>query len=269
MSLPGLERRTQPGIRISGAAALLFFPLVCLAQPKAEIIRPAQLDVAQAQRQGQLLVSDLLSQRPTVNSTNTGVVTIRAPDGQSQRVPVKFEILTTSTNWLALYEVTGSNSTSSARLIVIHTDARPNQYLLCRRLAPGSTNEICRQLTGNQAAVPFAGSDFWITDLGLEFLHWPQQLLLKKELRKGQSCNVLESTNPDPAPGAYSRVVSWIGIETGGIIHADAYDDRNALLKQFDPKTLTKIQGEYQLSEMEIRNRQTGSRTRIEFNYEH
>jgi len=103
-----------------------------------------------------------------------------------------------------------------------------------------------------------------VGDLGLEFLHWPKQLLLKHELRRSQSCDVLESTNPNPAPGAYARVVSWIDIDSGGIVHADAYDFKNELLKQFDPKELKKVRGQWQLEEMEIRNRQTGSRTRIE-----
>jgi YD repeat-containing protein len=113
--------------------------------------------------------------------------------------------------------------------------------------------------------IPFAGSDFWIADLGLEFLHWPKQRLVRKELRRGQSCDVLESTNPDPRPGGYRRVVSWLDIDTGGIVHADAYDANDRLLKQFDPKEFTKIKGEWQLEEMEIRNRQKGSKTRIDF----
>ena len=37
-------------------------------------------------------------------------------------------------------------------------------------------------------------------------------------------------------------------------------------IKQFDPKSLEKVEGEYQLEEMEIRNPQTGSQTVIKFN---
>ena len=37
------------------------------------------------------------------------------------------------------------------------------------------------------------------------------------------------------------------------------------MLKRFDPTEFEKVQGEYQLQEMEIRNPLTGSRTRIEF----
>ena len=115
--------------------------------------------------------------------------------------------------------------------------------------------------------IPFAGSDFWVADLGLEFLHWPHQRLLKKEMRHSKSCDVLESVNPAPVPGGYARVVSWIIIESPhGIVHADAYDAGGELLKRFDPTALEKVQGEYQLEEMEIRNRKTDTRTWIKFN---
>jgi hypothetical protein len=60
---------------------------------------------------------------------------------------------------------------------------------------------------------PFTGSDFWIADLGLDFLHWPKQRLLRKEMRHSKSCEVLESVNPQSVPGGYARVVSWIMIE--------------------------------------------------------
>ncbi len=115
--------------------------------------------------------------------------------------------------------------------------------------------------------LPFAGSDFWVADLGLEFLHWPRQRVLKYEMRHGKSCKVLESVTSQPVPGGYARVVSWFLIESPhGLVHADAYDARGGLLKRFDPKNLEKVEGEYQLEEMEIRNRQTGSQTWIKFN---
>ena len=77
---------------------------------------------------------------------------------------------------------------------------------------------------------------------------------------------MLESVNPQPVPGGYSRVVSWLIIERPhGIVHADAYDTQGDRIKQFDPKTLEKVEGEYQLESMEIRSRKAGTRTVIEF----
>ena len=111
----------------------------------------------------------------------------------------------------------------------------------------------------------FANSDFWICDLGLEFFHWPGQKLLKKEVKRSRGCSVLESTNPDPSTNGYSRVVSWIDSESGGIVQAYAYDAQGKLLKEFYPKDFEKVNGQWQVQEMEMINDQTKSRTRLEF----
>jgi hypothetical protein len=114
---------------------------------------------------------------------------------------------------------------------------------------------------------PFAGSDFWICDLGLEFFHWPAQKVLPKptNLVRGRDYTLLESTNPNPSTNGYSRVLTWIDKETGGILQAEAYDASGRLLKEFAPKSFKKVNGQWELQEMEIRNVQTGSRTRLEF----
>ena len=114
---------------------------------------------------------------------------------------------------------------------------------------------------------PFVGSDFWVADLGLEFFHWPAQKILPKptNLKRGREYTLLESTNPDPSTNGYSRVLSCIDKETGGILEAEAYDKKGGLLKVFEPKSFKKVNGQWELQEMEIRNVQTGSRTRLEF----
>jgi len=111
----------------------------------------------------------------------------------------------------------------------------------------------------------FANSDFWVCDLGLEFFHWPAQKVLKKEIKRSRGCTVLESTNPNPATNSYSRVVSWIDSESGGIVQAEAYDFNGKLLKEFAPKSFKKVNGQWELQEMQINNVQTGSRTRLDF----
>jgi hypothetical protein len=152
-------------------------------------------------------------------------------------------------------------------LVILHTDRGTNAYLL--RIGPGadSTNSQPKKLTRDALMQPFAGSDFWLADLGLEFLHWPGQRLLKKEVRRNKFCDVLESVNPEPETSGYSRVVSWISHEEPhGIVHADAYDSKNKPLKRFDPTEFKKVEGQWQLESMEIRNLKTDSRTVIEFN---
>jgi YD repeat-containing protein len=228
--------------------------------------RPAPLDPVQAEQEARALVAEMLAQRPDQNTTNTGQARIRDAAGKEREIPMRFEITATSTNWMSVYETLApAGGSGGERLTVVHAAGQPNQYLLANS-AGATTNAAPRELTPAQTMIPFAGSDFWVADLGLEFLHWPKQRLLKKEMRHSKSCEKLESVNPQPVPGGYARVVSWIMIENPhGIIHADAYDAQGQILKRFDPANLEKIQGEYQLEEIEMRNPKAGTRTWIKF----
>jgi len=239
---------------------------VCLGQRQNDP-RPAPMDPVEAVQQARALVSDMLAQRPDQNTTNTGRVRIRDAAGKEREIPVRFEITGTPTGWASVYETLPSASgPGGMRLTVIHSGEQPNRYELINPAAPGATNVVAQQLAQDQIMAPFAGSDFWIADLGLEFLHWPKQRLLRKEMRHSKFCYVLESVNPQPVPGGYTRVVSWLIFDPPhGIVHADAYDARGDRIKQFDPKSLEKVEGEYQLESMEIRSRKAGTRTVIEF----
>jgi len=241
----------------------------CFAQPKSDAAPPLLIEAAEGERQARTLVAHLLEQRPEQPGTNSGALRIRDAEGKPREVPTRFEILPTPTNWLNIYETSRSANLGAAKLTIVHSPDQPNQYFLSESKDPRSSDAAPRKLANNELISPFAGSDFWLVDLGLDFLHWPQQRVLRKQMRKGLSCDVLQSVNPQPAPGAYSRVVSWIAInrpEDIVIVHAEAYDMRDKLLKEFDPKKVEKVNGVWQLEEMEIRNRQTGSRTRIDFN---
>jgi hypothetical protein len=245
---------------------VLCSPALALAQRSTDQ-RPPPLDPAQAKAEAQILVAELLAPKPDRNSTNAGQVRIRDADGKETETPARFEIVCTPTNWLSIYEtLTSPGGPAKQKLAVIHNGDQPNQYLLYEQANSAATNASAQHLSPSQTMIPFAGSDFWLADLGLEFLHWPEQRLLKKEMRHSKSCEVLESTDPHPVPGGYSRVVAWITIESPhGIVHADAYDSQNDLVKLFDPTNLEKINGDYQLAEMEMRNHRTGSHTWIKF----
>ena len=228
------------------------------------------LPPAEGERQAKQLIANLLSQKPSQNASNIAAVRIRGSDRKERQIPATFAVIVNPTNYVNVYEAGMSGGgPAGMKLTIVHSDAQPNEYLLCGSASQGASAAEPRRLAQSQLMTPFAGSDFWVADLGLEFLHWPQQRVLKKEMRKGQSCAVLQSINPHPVAGGYSRVVSWIGITHPDeiiLVHADGYDLQDRLLKEFDPKSLEKINGAYQLESMEMRNIQAGSRTIIEFN---
>ncbi len=246
----------------SASATLLLLATV------ANLFAGTTNDLAEAQAEGRDLARQLCEARPAESFTNASTLIIRPGKGRKLELPLRTITTVTETNWMAVYEIPpDTNASAGQRLTVTHHGLAPNTYTLSAlqtngTVAPSGLPERALAMT------PFANSDFWVADLGLEFFHWPAQKLLKKELKKGQSCAVLESQNPAPPPNGYSRVVSWIDIDTGGIVQADAYDAKGKLLKEFEMKEAEKVNGEWKVSEIQMRNPQTGSRTTLKFNFD-
>ena len=216
-------------------------------------------DLSDAQIQGRRLAQQLCNARPVESITNTGVLKIRDAQKRWLEIPVRFQITAgraDSPGWEACYETTGTNN--HWLLTISHFANQPNHYRLVKP-------DGAADLTGNETAIPFAGSDFWIADFGLEFLFWPEQKILKKEFHKNCACAVLESTNPILSTSGYARVVCWIDNDSLGIVEAYAYGANGQKLKNFYPKDLEKINGQYQVKSMVMENLQTGSKSVIEF----
>ena len=210
--------------------------------------------LSDAEIAGRKLVQQILELRPTENLTNTGVLKIRPKKQKQTEIPVTFKVVVTPTNWSSVYDA------GMSWVTIIHADATADEY----RFHAENGKEV--NLSGDQTMFPFAGSDFWIADLGLEFFYWPQQKVLRKEFRNHCGCMVLESVNPNPTTNSYSRVVTWIDEESFGVVQAEAYDSQNKKLKEFYPKGIKKVNGQWQVQTLQIINVQTDSRTRLEFN---
>jgi hypothetical protein len=272
---------------LSAVAATIFFAVGATAETTNTL--------SDAEIQGRQLAQKLLKQRPTENFENAGVLRIRDGKGKTSEILVLCETVAKATSWKISYIADLSKQNTNewhTRLNIIsveHFDLLPNQYentlwtengiksngvatVIFTKDSQGMPEMLGAVrsndtffLYGEKIMTPFIGSDFWVADLGLEFFHWPEQKILKHDMKRGRSCEVLESANPNPSTNSYSRVVSWIDNETLGIVHAEAYDFKNKLLKEFDPKSFKKVNGQWELQEMEIRNVQTSSRTRLEF----
>jgi hypothetical protein len=225
---------------------------------------PPAAAFSQEYLEGRALANAIIAQKPGEGNNLTGALKIKDAKGKRSEIPIKFQTLVTSTNWQNVYLMHDAAKNRAALLTVIHAPNRPNLFVMATIAGTGGDEEVT-QLEGNQAMIPFAGSDFWVIDLGLEFFHWPVQRVLKKEMKSSMACRVLESTNPNPAPGAYRRVISWVDVETLGIVKAEAYDANNKLMKTFTPKKFKKVSGRWQLKEMEMLNERTDSRTTITF----
>lgn len=210
--------------------------------------------LSDAEIQGRELAQQLCDARPVENFTNTGVIKTRYKSGKRTELRFRSEIIATATNWFTIYETLGEGH--QAKFKIEHNDNKVLRYEI------RGNEEVEREAT-----FPFAGSDFWLGDLSLEFFHWPQQKILPNptSLKLGRSYKLLESTNPNPSTNGYSRVLSWVDKESGGLLQAEAYDTNGKLLKVFYPKSYEKVNGQWQVEEIRMRNNQTDSSTRLEF----
>lgn len=220
--------------------------------------------LSDAEIQGCNLAKQLVDTKPSENLTNNGILEIRAENGNKTNLALTSKITLLKNGWQARYITTNNEFLVKFGLLISHSALGTNEYRVVVDESPLESFQF--GCAPNQTAMPFANSDFWICDLGLEFFHWPEQKIIKKEFARGRGCMVLESTNPNPSPNGYSRVDCWIDEETLGIVEAKAYDANGKLLKEFEPKSFKKdATGQWQLQDMEIRNVQTGSRTEIKF----
>jgi len=215
----------------------VFFPFLAAGLLVAKAVAGEAGELTDAEKQGRALVATLMAENSTETYSRTGVMKVRDRERRWTEIPFRLQIVVTPTNRAAAFEITD----------------------------PVTANSLTNAFKDAQMATPIAGSDFWVGDLAMEFLGWPGQRVLKSEMRRGRSCKVLESVNPEPGRGRYRRVVTWIDNDTGGIVQAEAYDEANKLLKKFEPKDVKKVRGRWEVKEMRLRNVQTGTQTVMEF----
>jgi Outer membrane lipoprotein-sorting protein len=258
-----MKTNLPDGATISATRLGLFVAILSFA---FSAVAQATNTLSDAEIQGQQLTQKMLNrlaQPPTENATHTGVLKIRNPTGKTAEIPIKCDIVLTATNWYTDYETLPSgNSAACQALIIRHNPLSPQALSYS---TGGMEDSELKQPAISGTSLPFAGSDFLVGDLSLEFLHWPEQKVVKQETHRTRNCTVLESTNPNPAANGYSRVVSWVDNESLGIVEAYAYDASGKKIKDFYPKDFKKVDGQWQVQTLVMENIQTGSRSRLEF----
>ncbi|MBL9139356.1 MAG: outer membrane lipoprotein-sorting protein [Verrucomicrobiales bacterium] len=217
---------------------------------------------------GQALAASVRSQRPATASVTTGTLRVRAADGRRLSLPVEVRVAlgTNGAAWSTVYNARFPDGRRESLTVVNPENAAPH-FILHRASGDGRVTES-RPERPDEMFAAFAGTDFWFVDLGMVFLHWPEQRVTGRETRRTRTCDVLESVNPQVAAGGYRRVLTWVDVETGGIVRAEAYDAQDRLLKEFSPGSFARVGSRYELRDMEIRDDQTDSRTTLQFDIE-
>ncbi len=222
-----------------------------------------------AQRKGREIARQLLGQRPTRNAAVSGTIKIRPKKGDIREIPFRSSVVVEEDGWKSVYETEDAAGKPATRLTIRHTANVVPGFFIQTADDGGAFGEL-RKLEWKEVFEPFVGSDFRIIDLAYprsDHLTWPTQRLLRTDIRRGQSCHELESVNPHPEQGGFARVVSWIDIDTGGPLEITGYDQEDDDVLEFSPKRFRKVNGEFKVTELHIRNGKTGSRTILRFDF--
>jgi len=214
---------------------------------------------------GQALVARLLARAPESAQTNRGALVVRPPRGTRPvfEVPLEIAVYPTRTGWGSFYQAGPTPDGRRVRLWIERVGDGPPRYWKAE-VGPGESWPETGQPVESEALMQrFAQSDFWLADLGMQFLYWPRQRLIRSEMRRGQFCDVLESEDPAGPTVGYGRVRAWWDRDTGGLVHAEALDTRDRVWKEFSPRVFRKIEGRWEVTELEMIDRQAGSRTRL------
>ena len=217
---------------------------------------------------GARIAEQMRQLRPLEGTFWTGVLQIRRADRTRDELPVTCEVVSGGDRWRVIYTARNTLDRIIEKLVVHRALNEPIRYEYWPSVEGRLVDEP-KMLAGHEANIPFAGSDFWLTDLGMEFFHWPVQRQLPGEMRRSQPCLVLDSFNPRPTGPGYFKVRSWIEKDHMGLLLAEAYDREGDVMKEFSPGSFVKDdQGNWHVKELEIVNRETGSRTSLEFDIE-
>lgn len=218
-----------------------------------------QIKLPDPSREGQELAAKLRDAMPEGDSRFTGAFQIVTKDDDVRYVPVSSEIKVHATNWIVTYRATPTNGAAPEVLVITHTPGKPTTY---------SYTVGGKAITPVSLEATLVGTDFALIDLGLEFFHWPKQRRAKHEMRHSRNCHVLESFNDNPSPSGYAKVTSWVDIESGGIVRAEAHDKAGKLVKEFKVGHFQKVNGRWHLESLKIGTPTTGQDTELKFDLE-
>lgn len=216
---------------------------------------------------GRQLAERVRTLMPVENTVIKGELDI-ALKKKHRKIPVICSVVVRESTWETIYEAAATQESGPERLIIKRSTNGPNEYLYARASSPSDPlPELARIPRDQVATIFFCKSDFSIGDLGLEFLHWPEQVRMAGKPALGRPCFVLESRKSSEPE--IVRVRSFIDKETGQPLKAEGYnakDDREPV-KMFSlaGSSFKKVNGQYRLEKLEIENFETGSDTTLRF----
>ena len=242
-------------------AAIFAFALLCLTDVRGDDPDPID-ESASPQEQGRQLSEIIRSQVPVENYQTQGTLTIRSNRGQRQSFKIASVVYTSpSLTWTNIFQVADLKGRIKSEYLIVRSPKKPNIYF--RTIGQVDTDGQTLIERAKDPYIPIGNSDFMMADMGFEFLFWPNQSVVRQQIRSGRNTYVLESSQEKP--DVYSKIVTWVDKKTLGPMSARAYDLKGELIKEFSVGGIKEINGEKVVSRFDMENFQTRFFSRIEF----
>lgn len=238
--------------------------------------RVARAQDLAGQARGMAIAEELREQQPEVGFTNTAVLRQRDERGRRIEIPLVIQASVGEANWTIRYQAQLSSGQKEVLEVYFAIDSPPHYE---RWWIATDGEELNREkLKPGETSVPFAGSDFWICDLGLEFIHWEDQRWVRRERSNGRTCDAIDSLAPagsvsltnraDGSAGAYASVRSWVDADYRALLRAEAYNDDRILIKEFSVGSFKKVKtadggDSWMLRDIRIRDARRDRRTEL------
>src|SRR5262245_9415420 len=149
-----------PGRLITGTLRGLLGSLILLLGPSLSAQGAAASTIIDPEGEGTEMAKRLRNTPPEEDSEVEGLLQIIPRSGEPRSVPFCCFITLRGTNWQVVYSVPATNGFAAQTLTILHAPDRTNSYRY-----PDTNSTAPVSLTQ-----PFAQSDFWVQDLGLDFL---------------------------------------------------------------------------------------------------
>lgn len=262
----------KPLVRFRSACCIL--ALLCAAGPGSLMARAAGRETSpvEGDPEARAFVRNVLAAQPERLSIVSGELTAIDPDARRTRLNIKYTVVPEEDGWRGIYETEPTPARGAERLEIIRRAGTNSTFIHFPAGEPGGMPGAPVELSWTQAARPFAGSEYWLSDLALGFLEWPEQRFVRDtriRMLHGQPCKIIESISPDPALTGYARVVSWLDAETGAPLKAEGYlPGQRRPFKVFSAQGLTRASGRWQVKELRMDNQQTDAKAVLEFKQE-
>lgn len=234
----------------------------------AMLFLPSKGMLADPIQDGQSLAAELRALQIGIPGDISATLKIRKSGGERVQRQVQKQSIQTEQGWNDLFSVATDDQSNTEWLLIRHRNGESPSYQMANSESIPMSNEDYQPLVKDAVMTPVGGSDFWVADLGLDFLHWPDQRIVPSRItmRKGVACKVLESARPTQSENGYYKVRSWISSEYGGVVYAEAFDTAGQKIKIFEVNDVEKIDGQWYLKELRIRNLRDRSTSTLEFN---